>query len=127
MAVGLDGSVLSGADDGAVRRLRPGTDHAELLYRHEGEVWTLVVDENTNVLLSGGEDANLRLFRLSIGDFLMLLTPSPIRSASCSLKHNRIAILVDDRLVLVRVEPNVEALLSWPGSGKNPPPAASSE
>ncbi len=59
-------------------------------------------------------DANLRLFRLAHRDFLMLLTPYSIRSVACSLKHNRIALaLGDGRLVLVRVEPSVEALLRW--------------
>jgi len=65
-------------------------------------------------LLSGGDDANLRLFRLANRDFLMMPAPYSIRSVACSLRHNRIALaLGDGRLVLVRVEPSVEALLQW--------------
>ena len=122
-----DGAVLSGGWDGAVRRLLPGGGDAEVLYRHEGMVWSVAVDEFAACLFSGGNDANLRLFRLAFRDVLMLLTSAEIDFIACSLKHNRIALaLGDGRLVLVRVEPSVEALLSYPAMRKNSPPDASS-
>jgi hypothetical protein len=88
----------------------------------------VALDESADSLLSGGDDANLHLFRLATGEFLMLLTPRPIRSIACSLRHNRIVLALDDgRLVLVRVEPSVEALLNFRAQQKKSPPDASSQ
>ena len=115
-----------GGNDNTVCRSRRGED-AAVLYRHEDLVVSLTVDESAACLFSGGHDANLRLFRLAFRDFLMLLTPYSIRSVACSMKHNRIALaLGDGRFVLLRVEPSVEAQLSYPFPQKNPPPDASS-
>jgi WD40 repeat protein len=109
-----EGAVLSGGDDGAVCRWQDGMATASVLYRHGGRVQIVVVDPFADSILSGGDDANLRLFRNHFRDSLMLLTPSSILSAACSLKHNRIALaLGDGRLVFVCVEPSAEALLHW--------------
>jgi WD40 repeat protein len=125
---GRDGSVFLGEWSGTVRRLRPGAANAGVLYHHDHRVNALAVDYDTENVLSGGPDSNLRLYRRSFGDLLMLPTPSSIEEVACSLRQNRIAlVLADGRLVLVRVEPSVEALLSYPGPRKNRPPDASTQ
>jgi len=122
----VDGTIVSASSFGDVLQWRP-EEGERFLYRDEYSQGAVAVDLSAQCVISGGSSANLIVFQQAVKEFVMLLTPYTIRSVSCSLRHNRIAVVLGDgRLVLVRVEPSVEALLSYPGSGKNPSPAASS-
>jgi hypothetical protein len=101
-------------EDGPGRRTYSIQTDDQIIHRHNKKIRALSLDTARGILLLGDEDAKLRMKCLAKGFCLTMLLPYSALRIARSLDYSRFALVLGDgRLVIVRVEPSVEALLQW--------------